>query len=280
MSDRTLVLTSPHMRGDDVTGLQGDVNRRLAAWDVSLVLDVDGDYGMVSRDAAASCLYGLGVDEGGGFDGVSPTDRLKIRHGWDSLTSEEKTRQRDRAGWRKRLADRYSGGSVEVALAFARARIGVTENPAGSNSDRGTGATGSGKNIDRWERMCLMGAGPWCGCFVNACLVAAGFPSDFRLRFCPSLEGMAKSGQGGWSWVPAGGTVRPGDVVLYGSSVAQHQGLVETVSGGRDTSTIEGNTGTGPGGSQSNGGIVARRRRHTDGSLGGFPIRGYARPSW
>jgi hypothetical protein len=55
LSDRTLALTSPHMTGDDVTGFQRDLNHRLDVWNVPLVLDVDGDYGMASRDAAASC---------------------------------------------------------------------------------------------------------------------------------------------------------------------------------------------------------------------------------
>jgi hypothetical protein len=267
VSNRTLALTSPHMTGGDVELLQKDLNARFAAWDVPYAVDVDGDYGMNTRDAAASILYGLGVQPGA-EDGVSPVDRLKIRYGWDRLTAEEKVRQQDRAEWRRRLADRYGGGSVKIALDYARNHIGVTEHPAGSNR---------GPQVDAWERACQVLAAPWCGCFVNGCLVAAGLPNTVWLRYCPSIEGVAKSGQGGWEWTH---DPQPGDLVLYGSREAQHVGIVEKTASGRDTQTIEGNTSNGPGGSQSNGGIVARRHRHDDGSLNGFPIRGYARPPW
>jgi GH25 family lysozyme M1 (1,4-beta-N-acetylmuramidase) len=108
MSDRTLRLTSPHMHGDDVAGFQRDLNTRLDAWHVPHQVDVDGDYGIDSRDTAKSVLYGLGVDDGGDFDGVSPSDRIKVRHGFDALTDDEKTRNRERAAWRKRYAKRLS----------------------------------------------------------------------------------------------------------------------------------------------------------------------------
>jgi hypothetical protein len=272
MADITLALTSPHMTGDIVTQLQKDLNTRLDAWDVPFHVDVDGDYGQQSRDTARSVLYGLGVDiSTEDFDGVDQNDRLKVRRGYPYLSEPEKARHAQRDDWRARFADRFGGGTVKVALDFARNHIGVTEHPAGSNR---------GPDIDPWERACGVIAAPWCGCFANACLVAAGFPNLFWLRYCPSIEAKAKSSEGGWDWISSGGECQPGDLVLYGSSIASHVGLVETVNGDRDTATLEGNTSNGPGGSQSNGGIVARRRRHEDGSLSGFPIRGYARPPW
>jgi hypothetical protein len=270
LSDQVLALTSPHTTGSVVTQFQNDVNKRLAAWDVPYKVDVDGDYGPATRDAARSLLYGLGVDNTtGDFDGVSQKDRLKIRYGYNRLTKAERVRHKARADWRRRYAERFGGGAVKVAVKFAADHIGVTEHPAGSNR---------GPVVDVWERACNVLAAPWCGCFANACLVAAGFPDQVWLRFCPSIEAKAKAGSDGWEWHTTEAAV--GDLVLYGSSVAQHVGIVESVGGGRDASTIEGNTSNGPGGSQSNGGIVARRTRHTDGSLGGFPIRGYARPPW
>jgi hypothetical protein len=272
MADITLALTSPHMTGDIVTQLQKDLNTRLDAWDVPFHVDVDGDYGQQSRDTARSVLYGLGVDiSTEDFDGVDQNDRLKVRRGYPYLSEPEKARHAQRDDWRARFADRFGGGTVKVALDFARNHIGVTEHPAGSNR---------GPDIDPWERACGVIAAPWCGCFANACLVAAGFPNLFWLRYCPSIEAKAKSSEGGWAWISSSSGCQPGDLVLYGSSIASHVGLVETVGGGRDTATIEGNTSNGPGGSQSNGGIVARRRRHEDGSLTGFPIRGYARAPW
>lgn len=268
MSDVVLALTSPHMTGSVVEQFQRDMNTRLDAWDVPHQVDVDGDYGQDSRDTAASILYGLGVDSGGDFDGVSSTDRLKVRYGYDRLTNAEKAvhDSDQRVRWRKKYADRYGGGAVKVALNFAAAQIGVTEHPAGSNR---------GPQVDVWERACNVLGAPWCGCFANAVLVAGGLASDFRLRYCPAIEAIAKNGESGWLWTH---DPQPGDLVLYGSSIASHVGIVETIFNGRDQATIEGNTSNGPGGSQSNGGIVARRHRHEDGSLNGFPIRGYARP--
>jgi hypothetical protein len=269
MSDVVLRLTSPHMTGTVVEQFQRDMNTRLDAWDVPFHVDVDGDYGPVSRDTAKSLLYGLGVDVAeSDFDGVGPNDRLKVRHGWDQLDDAERERWKARADWRKRLAERYGGGAVGAALKFARDHIGVTEHPAGSNR---------GPEVDAWERACGVLGAPWCGCFINACLVAAGMPNTPWLRYCPSIEGNAKGGGFGWTWHR---TPQMGDLVLYGSSIAEHVGIVEETANGADSSTVEGNTSNGPGGSQSNGGIVARRHRHQDGSLAGFPIRGYARPPW
>jgi hypothetical protein len=272
LSDLVLALTSPHMTGGIVARFQQDMNGRLDVWGVPFQVDVDGDYGAVSRDTARSLLYGLGVDlSSTDFDGVSESDRTKIRHGWEALDADEQRRWKARADWRQRFAARYGGGAVESALTYARQHIGVTESPANSNR---------GPLIDQWERACGVIAAPWCGCFANACLVAAGFPDQFWVRYCPSIEAKAKAGDGSWKWIGADGEVRLGDLVLYGVREAVHVGMVETIQGGRDTGTIEGNTSNGPGGSQSNGGVVARRHRHTDGSLNGFPIRGYARPPY
>jgi len=110
MSTRTLRLTSPHMHGSDVEQCQRDLNTRLQAWKISFQVKVDGDYGMESRDTARSVLYGLGVDAGGDFDGVSAADRTKIRHGWEQLDADERKLNRARARWRKRYRERIDSG--------------------------------------------------------------------------------------------------------------------------------------------------------------------------
>ena len=137
MSDVTLALTSPHMTGDIVSGCQKDMNARLDAWKVPKAahVAVDGDWGMESRNMARSILYGLGVDVAGAdFDGVSPRDRTKIRHGKEELTKDELARWEDRADWRKRFAKRFQAEPQQMALDFLRAHIGVTEDPPGSNT--------------------------------------------------------------------------------------------------------------------------------------------------
>jgi hypothetical protein len=270
LSSRTFNLTSPAMHGTDVERFQRDLNAELKRWHVPHQLDEDGVYGTVTRDTARSVCYGLGLKSPVMENGATPAIRLKVRH--RKLTAAELVRYRERDDWRRRYVRRFGGPdpAITAALAFARSMVGITESPPNSNR---------GPKIDGWERACGVFAAPWCGCFANAVLVAGGFPDQEWLRFCPWIEGRAKSGESGWLWTQA---PKAGDLVLYGASIAQHVGVVAAVDGTpqRDTLTYEGNTSSGPGGSQSNGGIVAARRRHEDGSLAGFPIRGYARPPW
>lgn len=268
MGVRTLKLTSPAMHGTDVTNFQRDLNAELGRWDIPPALAVDGAYGAQTRDVARSVCYGLGLKSPVMEHGATPAIRTKVRH--RKLTPMELVRFKEREDWRVRLGQRYGNPNKAIwqALAFARSQVGVTEHPAGSNR---------GPAVDIWERECGVLGAPWCGCFVNAVLVAGGFPDEEFLRYCPSIEGKAKSGDGGWSWHS---TPMVGDLVLYGKSIAEHVGFVTVFTGHVDSETIEGNTSNGPGGSQSNGGIVAVRHRHTDGSLAVLPIRGYARPPW
>lgn len=256
------------MRGNDVQRFQHDLNAELRRWHIKTQLAEDGVYGHATRDMAASVCYGLGLNSM--EHGATPAIRLKVRH--RQLTAMEAVRFHAREDWRVRLAKRLDGpgSAITAALAFAQSMIGISENPPGSNT---------GPKIDAWQKACGVHAAPWCGCFVNACLVAAGFPDQEWLRYCPWIEGRAKAGDGGWGWfqVP-----RPGDLVLYGSTIAQHVGIVKDadLQAPSHITSIEGNTSNGPGGSQSNGGCVALRQRHKDGSLDGFPIRGYARAPW
>jgi len=270
MSDRTLKMTSPAMEGADVKGFQSDLNAELGRWLIGFRLTEDGVYGPQTRDVAKSVCYGLGLSSPVMEHGATPSIRIKVRH--RRLAKAEAKRFDDRAQWRKKLRLRLDGEHDVVGdvLAYARSKVGVKESPPNSNR---------GPLIDKWQRACGFIAGPWCGAFTNACLTAAGFPDQEWLRYCPWIEGRAKSGEGGWRWTQ---TPEPGDLVLYGARIAQHVGVVSKVNGQviGDTETIEGNTGSGPGGSQANGGMVAIRHRHKDGSLGNFPIRGYARPPY
>ena len=71
-------------------------------------------------------------------------------------------------------------------------------------------------------------------------------------------------------WVT--GNYQPGDLVFMNFSnttATQHIGIVECVKGGY-VYTIEGNTSSGDAGSQSNGGMVARRQRAMKYIVGGY----------
>lgn len=117
MSRRVLKLTDPHMHGEDVAGCQRDMNARLKVWHVPYAVAVDGDWGMKSRDLAMSVLYGLGVDAGGDYDGVSPLDRQKIRHGFSKLNQAERARNKAREDWRHRFAKRYHDADTIAGVA-------------------------------------------------------------------------------------------------------------------------------------------------------------------
>jgi hypothetical protein len=97
-----------------------------------------------------------------------------------------------------------------------------------------------GALVDRWNRATgTQLGGPWCGNFVNACLMAAGFPAEPWMKLCAAIEGNARAGKGGWSWVTA---PRPGDLILFTvNGAANHVGIVEVVGAGT-VPTIEGNT--------------------------------------
>ena len=54
---------------------------------------------------------------------------------------------------------------------------------------------------------------PWCGCFVNACIMAGGLPSGAGwIGYTPSILERAKSGTAGWTFQKEG---VPGDLALY-----------------------------------------------------------------
>jgi hypothetical protein len=259
---RTLKLTSPAMHGDDVKLLQQTINTQFKRWGVKHKIDVDGEYGPVTRDAYRSILHGLGISQAAMAKGITPRLRVRVRR--RLLTPAELVRFRARKDWRAQLRKRYDGHGAAAALEWAASMVGVKESPAGSNR---------GKLIDQWQRLCEFLGGPWCGAFANRALMAGGFPAQPWLRYCPWIEQRAKAGEGGWSWHHIK-DAKPGDLVLYGAQIAQH---VEVVKAFQDT--FGGNTSSGHAGSQDNGGCVAHRTDR-DWSAAGFPARGVARPPW
>lgn len=114
--DRTLVVESPHMKGDDVEGWQGTLNSHFKTWDVAYGVKVDGYYGVATRDATATVLYGLGINLKAMADGVTPELRIKVRD--ERLTDAEKRRKDKRKNWDLRLRKKHEdGGHVAPPLA-------------------------------------------------------------------------------------------------------------------------------------------------------------------
>jgi len=249
------------MKGADVKAFQRQLNQRYERWGVRKRIDDDGEYGSLTRAAARQVAFGLGIAAQAYAHGVGPELRGKIRR--PALrTPAELERAERRRDWLRRLKRRHDGGGVELALAFARKHVGLRENSRNRHP-----------LVDQWNRAAGSPIGSeWCGNFMNACLMAAGFESQPFLAICKEIERLARAGHRGWQWRT--GDPRPGDLVLYTiDGAANHVGIVEEV-GRTQLVTIEGNTRRdGEPSSAPAGGLYRRHRAIT------MP-RGYARPPY
>jgi hypothetical protein len=150
--------------------------------------------------------------------------------------------------------------SAERVLQIARGELGTTENPPGSNRQKYGAAYG-------------MNGVAWCAEFVWWAFTQAGDSGLIpKTAYTPTFADWFR-GRRQWGTAP-----RVGAVVFYdfpgdGVNRISHTGIVEAVNGDGSIVAIEGNTSSGTGGSQTNGGIVARRTRRTG-------IVGYGYPAY
>ena len=255
---RTFRMRSPELKGEDIRRWQLFLNRCLRKWDVDHKLGVDGEYGKETARWSKRVLYGLGLSIAD-WKGVTPQARIKARHPRTRTPAELAAAGRRRE-WREQLRRRHSAPKrgKHAALAYAR-----------KHADRGTAETrvNGGPFIDDWCRMVHLqpgsAASPWCGAFVNACLVQAGLPSRDWLRYTPSIVNKAKAGEEGWSWHTR---PRVGDLVLFnwpGGDFVDHVGIAVQLNGDGSVKTVEGNF-------QNRVGYWTRKSQ----------ILGYARPPW
>lgn len=276
---RTFLLVSPHMQGPDVEKFQGLLNTRFAAWDIDKRIEPDGEYGAETRFATQQVCEGLGIlHERAMRHGVTPELRTKIRHP-SKRTPEELARGERKAAYRATLRERYQDRGPEMAIAFARQHLDVREK-----------APNRGPEIDRWIRAAGLsptlhisptGGVPWCGCFINACVMAAGVPNGKGFGVA-SVERIVQRARGrieGWQLVdPDDG--QPGDLACWKGRGPgwQHVELVEERRSGSQYVCIGGNTSGSANGSQDNGDGVFRNVRAT--AAAGGPITVFARPPY
>jgi predicted chitinase len=255
---RTFRVRSPEMKGEDIRRWQVFLNRTLREWKVDYDVDVDGEYGKETSRWTRRVLHGLGLSTAD-WSGLTPEARVKARHP-QRRTAREVAAARTRREWRERLARQHAAPKrgKKAALAYAK-----------KHADRRTAETrvNGGPFIDEWCQMVDLQPGtagaPWCGAFVNACLVKAGLPSRVWLRYTPSIVNNAKAGVEGWSW-----HTRPhvGDLVLFNwpaGDFVDHVGIVVQVNADGSVKTAEGNF-------QNRVGYWQRKSQ----------ILGYARPPW
>jgi hypothetical protein len=142
-----------------------------------------------------------------------------------------------------------SGGSGRSACKeWLEKHLGISENPP--NSNRGN------PQPDGWSNRVYGGSGvPWCANFA-VCSAWDNGVSGSGTAGVANNTSLAKQGKGiyrGYTTDPS--KVRAGDHAFIGSS---HTGVIYDAS---SLTTIEGNTSPGSGGSQYNGGCVAKRQR-------------------
>lgn len=155
--------------------------------------------------------------------------------------------------------------TAQQLLDIARAELGTTESPAGSNNVMyNTAYYGRDVYDGLWDTEF-----PWCVVFIWWCFRQAGaaelFYGGYRTASCRQLLSYHKR--------QAVTDYQPGDIIFYnfhGKATAEHVGICES-AGGSSIVTIEGNTGVG---NDANGGAVMRRTR----SLG--QIVGAYRPAY
>jgi hypothetical protein len=216
---RALVVVDPPMRGKDVAELQRATRDRLKARGLADDIPVP-THGKFTLATALACL------EAQYFLGLRPETYLKqdkhgprvVTEGAQRIIREPDTRDADqlqraenrRGGlaegprYRDDLAKELgiAGGKGPAdALKFAIAQIGVKEQPANSNW---------GPKIQDWIRATgYNGPVPWCGCFVNDCIMAGGLPSGAGwIGYTPSILARSRAGKDGWSFHAKG---QPGD---------------------------------------------------------------------
>jgi hypothetical protein len=215
---KTYKLTSPLMRGDEVKTLQRRLGGANTFKENYRPGNVDGKYGEQTASAAYRAKFALGYPKKELNKAYGPTLDNYLT-GKMKLPSAYVTRRRDR---KKQAATVASFG--QKALARAKTKIGVTENPPGSNR----------QEFGAWYGF---NGVAWCAIFMSWCFAGVGskaFVRGSRYSYVGAIVSAARAGGRGLMIVS---TPKPGDLCCWGD---QHVGIFEgfTRSG---FNSIEGN---------------------------------------
>lgn len=268
---RVLHITSPYTQGHDVGQLQIAIRKVFAAVEEPCSLHVDKAYGPATASAEAHAAYIRGA--------ASPHDHKRAQQ----IILHPLTRtpaELARASKYKRMAaERHTHGAegmVHLALKLAHHTPPYTENPAGSNTDRGG-------IIDIAQKEVGIAASYYCGAGVHY-LAKHGGGVDLtpEVRYCPSAEAHARAGTGGFLKLVAPHEIQMGDAVTFDEGgIAGHiETAIEDYKPGTETvHTVGWNTSPeGGSGSNSNGGGIFEHFHRPIG--GGFHVRYGLRIRW
>lgn len=221
--ERTLVLTTPHMDGDDVKYAQNLLKK--AGYYGG---PVSGEFDQLTAQAAYRAQFWLGYATPKQAFG---TNLEKFLLGKSQPTAEAK----------KRIADRKKQAAArplrEKALGQMRKFVGLKEQPAGSNNVPEINGWWGGGNV------------AWCARTVSKAYIMAGssaFARGRNYQYVPTIVGDARAGRNGLTVTV---DPKPGDLVCFdwdGSNFAtgdNHIGMFVSGSSAK-FKTIEGNVGS------------------------------------
>jgi hypothetical protein len=174
-------------------------------------------------------------------------------------------RKRRAAARAKEKAEHGATSRSRAVNAFLRS-VGTTEDPPGSNG---------GGIITVMENYWGFGRVPWCG--ISAGYHAAKYGNcDLRsdVASVAAITAHARAGHSPYGSFQTGvrGALQGAFVIIGGPNV--HVGMLVEARSDGSAVTVEGNTSFGPGGSQSNGGCIARRVR-SPGEIHGVATMNY-----
>lgn len=227
---RVLHLTSPHQRGGDVKRLQAAINHVAAAVGLAVSIDVDGDYGVATRNAEVVVARRLGV--------LAPSSHRE-RCQEVILDPECRSKAELAAATRAREAqDRREASLPLRERAFAEARKVLAEHVhevGGNNRGPVVSKIIEYAGGDIGEPWCV-DFDIWCYGHAGSKIVRPGFPRAVRSMAVDGIHVIGKH------------EVQQGDPVrFYWPGGGEHTGLfdgwIDIVAG--SFRTIEGNTGAG-----------------------------------
>lgn len=247
--------------GLDVAQLQHALNHRAKSRTKygAVLVEADGEFGPKTKAQFEFEARAIGLDHALATEGNQrlmrdPTERTPKMKG-----KEKRWTATAKALLAKRKAKKNAakGGHGAAAVHFLVKRAGWVEHPSGSNDS---------SFLKHWRNALGMGwmrGQPWCGfaCIAAYHYTGKSIPKDSV--YTPNIVSRARSGNG-FRAVRAS-QARPGDLVVInfpgGSGIADHVGLARGPARGGMIPTVEGNTSSGNGGSQANGGGVFIRSR-------------------
>jgi predicted chitinase len=232
---RTLMLTTPYMKGRDVVRVQR-----------ALAVDDDGEYGPVTGGAASSWKRRAGYpDEAIGTTLTEQDQRYLLAK--DELPADFRRRGEERAAALAAMA----GVPVRAVEEMER-WVGLKERPPGSNKVPALGKVARELGLSDWYQK--MGW-PWCAFAVFlAALRVGGQTAEQGLRqgafnalYCPTILAEAQAARYGMRVVPTSQAAR-GDLVLFDWSPqgdpADHIGRLVRAPAGGVVATVDGNSGS------------------------------------